>query len=1045
MYSAEDMQMTEWEEKLDILKSRFQSSDIDGSSLNDSYHFLNDVVKNQPNLSSNVLDTFKRALKNEKNNFYSLKGAYYVLGDIATAQPNLASEVFDTFKLALQNENNNSDSLEGGYYVLGYIAESQPGLSYEVFDTLKLALQNKKNDRDSLKMVCHVLARIAIPRPNLASEVFETFKLALQNENNDKDSLKEIYTVLRDIAKAQPNLASEVFDTLKFALQNTENASYSLTVAYIGLGEIAKAQPNLASEVFDTFKLALQNTENASYSLTGAYVALGEIANSQPNLASEVLDTLKLALQNKNNNKYSLKEAYYILMKMAEVRPNLASEVFDNLKIALKRNNYSLGLPYNILGKIAKAQPTLTSKVLDTFKHALKKGKNDSDSLNEAYPALGEITKAQPNLASEVFDTLKFALKNGKNNYYSLREVYPALGEIVKAQPNLASEVMNIVLSKNLQDRVDDDNGRALSVCAQCMKYHKPEDFYQDIDRTVHNDKILQAAYNVRFSTNDEIKYAYERYGLDKLSSMSLSAQHKCMNVMMGKLEQAKGIINEDTNKYRKEGYNNEIYASNKDWLVSASFRAAEIFGSYFPSYIKQTEKYLSVHDAVYWLPDKMSESKRESFRIFVKNHLIDDSISGQKKVHSLSEMGIIARNWDYINVEKGKLSYKEALSICKNRKYEDQEDDNFALEAARWAVKPQDYKNWEGIYHAGLMVPEPFDSSKEFKFGQYTGKFLPRDDVRVGFFGQYTDCCQHFDGIGRECAISTVKDPYSQLFVIENKEGQIIAGSWVWENKEGKYRDVCFDNIEAIGDQGKNPLINTIYETAGKYLTQECNCHKVTIGKGNSDADISKYKQTEDIGLPKQYGDGYSDADGGQVLLAENLNAKPLDKSQESKRFIRDVCFLDINAMGKISKECFPQGDERLQVPKNLSGLALVDEAKGVVGYCLYDKEERNIYDMAVLPEYRTDKNASSKKLFGELIKRIHKIGGEWSAELRDKTTYRYLEAMSQRGLVKFENHGVDHEMSDGSKVYSVTFSVPKQTKSSQKASNMVRSGGRE
>ena len=63
--------MTEWEEKLGILKNRVQSSDIDGSSLNDSYHFLNDVVKNQPNLSSNVLDTFKRALKNEKNNFYS--------------------------------------------------------------------------------------------------------------------------------------------------------------------------------------------------------------------------------------------------------------------------------------------------------------------------------------------------------------------------------------------------------------------------------------------------------------------------------------------------------------------------------------------------------------------------------------------------------------------------------------------------------------------------------------------------------------------------------------------------------------------------------------------------------------------------------------------------------------------------------------------------------------------------------------------------------------------------------------------------------------
>lgn len=160
-------------------------------------------------------------------------------------------------------------------------------------------------------------------------------------------------------------------------------------------------------------------------------------------------------------------------------------------------------------------------------------------------------------------------------------------------------------------------------------------------------------------------------------------------------------------------------------------------------------------------------------------------------------------------------------------------------------------------------------------------------------------------------------------------------------------------------------------------------------------------------------------------MLLAENPNAKPLDKSQESLRFVREACFLDWDAMNKISEQCFPDGDQRLQSPKRLTGLALVDKDKGVVGYCLYDKDERSIYDMAVLPEYRTDKNASSGKLFTETIKKVKEIGGEWSAELRDKTTYRYMEIMQQRGLVSFETHGVDHEMSDGSKVYSVTFKV--------------------
>jgi hypothetical protein len=233
----------------------------------------------------------------------------------------------------------------------------------------------------------------------------------------------------------------------------------------------------------------------------------------------------------------------------------------------------------------------------------------------------------------------------------------------------------------------------------------------------------------------------------------------------------------------------------------------------------------------------------------------------------------------------------------------------------------------------------------------------------------------------------------------------------------------------------------------AGRYLTEEANCRKVTIGMGYQDAETSKYTVVDNIPLPTQYNDEYSDAKGTQVLLAQNPKAQPLDKSQESVRFVREACFLDWDAMNSVSEQCFPDGDQRLQSPERLTGLALVDKDKGVVGYCLYDKDERYISDMAVLPEYRTDKNASSRKLFAQTIKKVKEIGGEWSAELRDKTTYRYMEIMQQRGLVSFETHGVDHEMSDGSKVYSVTFKVndsPTQNNSRQPNIPPLSKGGR-
>ena len=400
-----------------------------------------------------------------------------------------------------------------------------------------------------------------------------------------------------------------------------------------------------------------------------------------------------------------------------------------------------------------------------------------------------------------------------------------------------------------------------------------------------------------------------------------------------------------------------------------------------------------------------------------------------------LRELKIIAQNWKALenklrkqneNIDITKLKYNDVLSACMSAKYEDQRIEAFAVEAAKHAVDESQYHNCEDIYLAGLKVPEPFDSKKEFKEGKYTGRFLPRDDVRTGFFGDYTDCCQHFDGVGNSCAVSTVKHPFSQLFVIEDDKGKIIAGSWTWENTEGQYREVCFDNIESLGELKNRPEINQIYEQVGKYLTEEQNCRRVTIGLGYQDADVSGYNQTEAIELPKLYGnDGtnsYSDA-RSQVLLAENQNAEPLDKSQESQRYIRNVCFLDMEAMDRISDKVFPDSDKQLQPPEDMAGFVIEDREKGVVGYCLYDAKEKSIYDMAVLPEYRTDKNASSKKLFAEMMRVIREDGGKWSAEMRDKTTLKYLEIMAQRGLVKFEKHGVDHTMSDGSKVIKVTF----------------------
>ena len=728
-------------------------------------------------------------------------------------------------------------------------------------------------------------------------------------------------------------------------------------------------------------------------SLGYAYITLGDIAQAQPELAGQVVDAIKEGLKSEKNDRDSLDRAY------------------------------------SALGDIAQAQPELAGQVVDAIKEGLKSEKNGGYSLRRAYSALGEIVKAQPELAGQVVDAIKEGLKSEKNGEYSLESAYIALGNITQAQPELVDEIADYTAAAGTWNSLE-----RFTLMASCMQKWPQEKLKDFISAHPEQEVWLKAAYNMRRAVRQEIGYVYNTFDTKKISEMNFSKQQRCLNVLVLQLNKELSQEPAAAVDIRKNLENSNIFNDNADWLVPGSFKAAEIFGSYFPSYIKNVEQYLSTHDAVYWLPSGLTDDKKQSFSAFVNKHMIYADINGKKQCRPLAELEIIGRNWQKLPEDKEKSGYKEVLSYCQSRKYVDQEYDAFAVEAARWGVSEETYKYKEDIYKAGLKVPEPFDSSKEFKVGKYRGRFLPRDDVRIGFFGGYTDCCQHYDGVGKACAVSTVKDPYSQLFVIENDKGDIVAGSWVWENKEGRYREVCFDNIEAKGDFSKHRMLNEIYEQAGHYLTEEANCRRVTIGLGYQDADTHPYPPTKNIALPKQYGNEYSDAKGTQVLLAENRNAVPLDKNKESTRFIRDVCFLDIDDMDLISEQCFPEGDQRLQVPDRLSGQAIVDEEKGIVGYCLYDKEEKELYDMAVLPEYRTDQNASSRKLLAEVIREVRKTGGEWHAELRDKTTYRYMEIMSERGLVSLKNEGVDHVMSDGSLVYRVSFSVNQQPKEKEK-----------
>lgn len=1036
--------MTE-KEALNQLEGFLKSQDIRNPVSN--YRYLHKIISEHPSLIDESSILFQRALLSDKNNYISLRVAYALLTNTVQNHPQLADNIFNLFKTALRSGKNDYVSLEVAYKTFAGTIKKRPELAPKILKLFKTALQSDKNGYPSINTAYQTLAKIIKEKPEYTQKCLDLFKDALSAKKNCYASMNVAYQTLADIIKDRPELSDKVFELFKTALSSQKNDAVSSEIAYESLGKIIKAHPELTEKCLELFKLPLLSDKNDDQSLIVAYKTLAWTIKKQPEVAPKIFKLFKIALKSDKNKGSSLKTAY------------------------------------EVLGGIVAYRSKLTEQSLELFKTALQSDKNKNRSLGKACETLADIVEKRPRFAKDVFQILEdcenitkcrpddpdereytdrddhFNTQGRQINFlYSLNRL---LLTVMETHPELARRTLFVASKYPTSDMF-------LHTFKLCMRRVPLE---EAISKYPNMEQNLRIAYNGRFASSEEFHYALSSFDKSRLANSDIfRKQQHVMNVLFCLLAQDLGISKKDALTFRKKNAPKavkELKTGNHWWLTEASFNGASLFGTCFPSYIKTIQNYYSknpghflftVHDAVYWLPKPMSEDSSARLAAFIRKHIIYQNAEHKDAHRPINELQIITHNWKALETklqekngtpEVGKLKYADVLSICKQVKYKNQQHEGFALEAAKHGVPESFYHTYEDIYLAGLKVPEPFNSKKQFKLGKYVGRFLPRDDVRVGFFGDYTNCCQRYGGMGNACAVSTVKHPFSQLFVVEDDKGKIVAGSWAWENTEGKYREVCFDNIETLGELKDRPEINQIYEQVGKYLTKQQNCRRVTIGLGYQDADVSGYKETKSVCLPSLYGRNYSDAQH-QVLLAENPNAMPLDQMQEMQPYIRDVCDLDVEAMKSISKAVFPNSDKGLQTPENMAGFVIEDRQKGVVGYCLYDKQEKEIYDMAVLPEYRTDQNASSSKLLLEMIKEVKKTGGHWKAQLRDKTTLRYMETMASRGIVKIKRHGVDHVMSDGSKVISVTFEAvrddkrdlpPKERKSAENQSpNLIK-----
>ena len=144
-------------------------------------------------------------------------------------------------------------------------------------------------------------------------------------------------------------------------------------------------------------------------------------------------------------------------------------------------------------------------------------------------------------------------------------------------------------------------------------------------------------------------------------------------------------------------------------------------------------------------------------------------------------------------------LTWELAVSFVQTNKFTSVNvgNERVAEISAIAGYSQADFNTLQQIYNYGKQrtfssIPR-IEQISEKTSGRYTYETLRLDDPLAMAIGTLTDCCQELNNCAEVCMEHSMVDKNGRVFVIKDEQGNIVAQSWVWRNKDV----LCFDNIE--------------------------------------------------------------------------------------------------------------------------------------------------------------------------------------------------------------------------------------------------------